>query len=77
MSAAPGTFAIGTFSAEGEPPFPAVVARQDVLPLTAVGDEFADCWSVLSLLEKWDTAFPAIRDKSVPFRQTSGAGLPA
>jgi 2-keto-4-pentenoate hydratase/2-oxohepta-3-ene-1,7-dioic acid hydratase in catechol pathway len=53
-------FAIGTFSAGGRAPFPAVVVQRDVFPVSAFGDEVAAFDSVLALLKSWDTAFPLI-----------------
>ncbi len=63
MSLAPETFAIGTFSVESRPPFPAVVVGDDVVPLAALGEELAPCGSVLALLERWDRALPLIRSR--------------
>jgi 2,4-diketo-3-deoxy-L-fuconate hydrolase len=58
----PGTFAVGTFSAAGRPAFPAIAVRNGVIPLAALGGDFARCTSVLELFADWDRAFAAMRE---------------
>jgi 2-keto-4-pentenoate hydratase/2-oxohepta-3-ene-1,7-dioic acid hydratase in catechol pathway len=61
-------FALGTFSADGRPPFPALVLRDRVAPMHALklvferlGRAAVASGTMLEVLRDWDTSFDSLR----------------
>ena len=72
-------FALGTFSAPGQPSFPALVVRDRVAPLHALKPVFdrlgcaaITAPSILKLLENWETSFDRLR-RAADFLEEKGA----
>ena len=61
-------FALGTFSADGQPPFPALVVQNKAVPIHALKPVFdrlgcpaLRATSMLEVLQDWDTSFRSLR----------------